>query len=173
MNKQKLIIVVIAMAISATFFTIDSQKAHAQEDNKSQRSNYFQDLSQYISQKFGIDKNKVQTAVDEYHNNHKLSLNQRQFKTEEQIVTEQKDRLDQFVKEGKITSAQENLILSELASLRQKYNHEILSNLSVEDRKTKMTEMRNEILTWAKANNIDSFYLNPGRGMQNGKHCAF
>jgi len=171
MNKQKIIVVIIAMAITATFFTIDSQKAYAQDKKGASQPNYFQDLSQYISQKFSLDKTTVEKAVNEYRDTKKLSSSPRPTKTEEQIVAEQKSRLDQFVKNGKITQEQQTLILNELSLLRSKYNFDMLKNLSIEERKAKMTEMRDEILSWAEANNIDSYYLNPS--FRNSKNIKY
>lgn len=113
MNKTKIIVVIIALAVMGTILT-DAPKAYAKEFAR----------------------------------------------TPNQITVEQKIKLDQFVKEGKINSFQETAIIGELALIRAKYSPELLRSLTPKERKAKITEMRNEIISWAKFNNIDSVYLN-------------
>ena len=72
------------------------------------------------------------------------------------------DKVVQLVKDGKITSDQETAIINELSALRVKYNFESLKNLTLEERKTQMETMRNEIVSWSQSQGIDSSYVSTG-----------
>ena len=84
--------------------------------------------------------------------------------------TSDKKRLDALVSQGKITQAQEDAIIAELATLRAKYP--VDPNATPEQRKTQMTNIQNDIKSWAKINGIDPTYIMPygqGRGIGVGR----
>src|SRR5579864_2495318 len=72
-------------------------------NNNSSSSNWFSGLVQYISQKFGLDQNQIKTAITDYNNQQKQNI-------EQKILDREKARLDKLVKDGKITSDQEQAI---------------------------------------------------------------
>jgi hypothetical protein len=147
--------VVPALAITIiSIFVLTATPAFAETKTN---NNPFSGLIQFISQKFGLDQNKVQTAVNDYKTQQKTTM-QREKQDNEQ------NRLDNLVKQGKITSAQEKLILDELKTLREKYNPAKLKDLTPEERKAQMDKEKAEIETWAKENNIDPKYITPGFG---------
>lgn len=148
-----------------------SPQAHAQGMTNTTHPNFFQGIIDFIAQKFGLDKTQVQSAVNDYRSQQKANT-PRPTMSPEDVAAREKTRLDQLVKDGKITSSQETAILSELATLRVKYNPDSMRNLSPQDRRTKMQQMRDEIINWAKSQGIDSSYVmsfGPMGGMGFGK----
>lgn len=139
---------------------VTAPQVHAQETN-SNHMNFFQGLIQSIAQKFGLDQTKVQSAVDDYNSQQKLKVQQR-------MQDKEKNRLDQLVKDGKITSAQEQAIITEFAALKTKYNPANLKNLTPEQRKAQFDAEQNEIKSWAQSQGIDPTLLLPGFGL--GRH---
>jgi hypothetical protein len=121
-------------------------------------------LIETIAQKFGLDQNKVKAIVNDYQTQQKKRMQKNMEKRQE-------DKLSQLVKNGKITDAQKQAIIKEMAALKAKYNPETMKNLTPEQRKTQRDEMRNEILSWAKANSIDESYMmgHPFKGGLRGK----
>lgn len=121
-------------------------------------------LIQFISQKFGLDKNQVQNAVNEYKNQVRASITPRPTLSPQDIQAREKSRLDYLVQRGKITADQKKAILDELTTIRSKYSLDNLKNLTPDQRRTKLQEMQNELKDWAKAHNIDQSFLVPGFG---------
>lgn len=122
-----------------------------------QTTNPFSDLVDRIAQKFGLDKTQVQSVFDQY----------RSDKRQQMITTMQqreKTRLDDLVKNGKITSAQEQAILDEQTALKNKYNPSTGNQLTPEQRKQQFESMQNDIKTWATSQGIDPSYVLPGFG---------
>ena len=75
----------------------------------------------------------------------------------EEMKQNHSERLDQAVTEGKITSEQKDQILAKLEDWHSK--KEDLMNLTPEERKTKMQEMRTELESWVDENGIDMSLL--------------
>jgi hypothetical protein len=164
MNTQKLFVSLSSVAmISTTLFAVP--KIYAQSPAAGIHMNFFQEFIQFISQKFGLDKTQVQSAVIDFKNQHKANITPRPTLSPQQITDREKSRLDLLVKDGKITPNQETAIMGELAALRTKYNLGSQKGLTPEERKTQMTAMRDEIVSWAKSQGIDSSYVMPGFGM--------
>lgn len=124
-------------------------------------------MVKYIADTFHLDQTQVKTAVTTYQTQH-----QAQHQTN--LDTREKTRLDQLVKNGKITTDQETAILAEEKTLQSKYNPANMKSMSAADRKAQFTAMQSDIQTWAKANNVDPKYLMPnfGMGMKMGMRRA-
>src|SRR4051812_11589028 len=164
MTSKKLVIsLAVAVLTAGTLFV--TPQAHAQGFG-GDGGNFFSGLIQFISQKFGLDKTQVQSAVNDYHQQNKANLTPRPSRSPEQVQALEQKRLDILVQQGKITSDQEKAILAELASIRSKYNPDSLKNLTPAERKAKMQEMRDELIAWAKSQGIDSSYVLPGFRME-------
>lgn len=144
---------------------IGPRQAHAQ-DTSNPKATFFEGLVQMIAQKFNLDKNKVQSVVNEYQD-------QQKSKMSENLQEREDNRLSQLVKEGKITSAQKVAIEKELATLKSKYNFQNLKNLTPAERKTQMQNFQNELKTWAESQGINLAYVGRfgfGMGMRGGMH---
>ncbi len=110
---------------------------------------------QQLAQKLGIDQSKVQQAVDQIKQDHKG-----------QMQTNFQSKLDQLVKDGKITQQQEQLILNKFQELSQ--NKQNWKNLTPDQRKAQMQQQRQDMQTWAQQNNIDLKSIFGGNGMMRG-----
>jgi len=152
MNIKNKILPAIAFAVLATSL-IGVSQAHAQTNN----NNFFSGLIQYISQKFGLDKSQVQTAVNDYQAKNQQNRQQNMQNKEQQ-------RLVALVKQGKITGDQEKAILAELNILRNKYKPDNSKTLTPEQRKQQMDQEQADLKAWAGANNIDINLIKPGFG---------
>ena len=147
----------------ATFIGVSTlvtkMPAFAQTPTPTQtKVNFFDGLVKYLADTFHLDQTQVKSAITTYHSQHKADM--------QQIRDDHmKTRLDQLVKDGKITQEQENAILAELNTLKSKYSPESMKDLSKDDRKTKFQQMQTEVQTWAKDHNIDPRYLMPEFGM--------
>ncbi len=135
-----------------------TSSVYAAEDNAT-HAGFFQNLVQFMSQKFGLDKTQVQNAMTEFHTQQRGSMTPRPTLTPQQMADKDKERLDALVSAGKITADQETQILAELASLREKYKPG-----STMDKKA----MHEETVEWAKSKGIDSSYVLPGPMMGRG-----
>lgn len=132
-----------------------------------QTSNYpISSIVQKITDKFGLNKSDVQAVFDQDRADKKTAM---KGKSEAQ--------LDQDVKDGKITEAQKQLIISkrkELETTRQnqmqnmqgKSKDEIKA--AMEANKATMKAERKSLEDWAKQNGIDVKYLLGGFGMHGG-----
>lgn len=162
MNKQKFTIALATITLLTTvLFATPAAFAAGPSTNSS--GNFFQGLISFISQKFGLDKTQVQTAINDYKTQNKPTP--KPTLTPDQIQAQEKTRLDKLVSTGKITSAQETLILAELTALRAKYDPAVFKNLTAAQRKQQLQAEQAEIKTWASANGIDPKYVMPGFGL--------
>lgn len=158
MNKKVfLILPIFAILAGGLLF---STKAIAEGNNNSSS------LVQKIADKFGLKKEDVQTVFDQ----------ERQDRQAE-MQAKYKSQLDQFVKDGKITEDQKQLILAkhkELQASRQS-NMGSMRNLTVEERKTAMEKQKSDLESWAKEKGIDIQYVTGfGFGMKgHGGHGGF
>jgi len=150
--------------------------AFAQTTNSSQHQGFFQGLIQFIEQRFGLDKTQMQSAVQQYQSQRSATITPRPTQTQQQMEDREKSRLDKLVSSGKITSAQETAILSELSSEQSKYNLSSLQSETPQQRKSTMQSMQSDLKSWAQANNINPMYVMPfggmrrGHGMMHGAH---
>ena len=123
--------------------------------------NFFIEMVDFISQKFGLDKAKVQSAMTEFHDKKKSEIQQNMQQREQ-------DRLTKLVTEGKITEAQKQAILTKLSSLKNKINKDTLKNMTPDQRKQYMQTQRDELKSWAQSQGIDPSILQPGLGRRGG-----
>ena len=161
-NKQfvsALAVVIVGSSLLST------TPAYAADSTSSQGGNFFSGLVQMIAQKFGLDKTQVQSAVDDYHTQKKADMQPVSPSQGGKNMQERVDnRLDQAVKDGKITSAQKDAIVAEQVMLKSKYDPAKLKDMTPEDRKKQLDAMKAEVDAWAKANGVDPNYLMPGFG---------
>jgi hypothetical protein len=94
-----------------------------------------------IAQKFNLNKQDVQAVFDQHHQ-------EREAARQQKLQT----ALDKDVSEGKITSAQETLILDKLKEL-QSYRDSLKSK-TPQERRQLMAQERSQLEQWAKDNNI-------------------
>lgn len=131
----------VAMSLAAitliTFAGTSAAKAASTGKNKS-------DLVEAIATKFNLKKSDVQQVFDE----------QRQ--------TQLKNRLDQAVKNGKLTTDQESKILAKYNELQPFITS--LQDKSEADRNAAIKAKMTELEKWAKDNNIPTSYLKMGPG---------
>lgn len=96
----------------------------------------------------------MQNVFDTYRQDHYNNFLQN-------LKDRQKRRLDQLVSDGKITSGQEQSILDEYQHLQSEYPLSSIQGLTQEQRKQKMSDIQNEINSWAQSQNIDPKYVLP------------
>lgn len=108
-----------------------------------------------IAQKFNLNAADVQKVFEEQHQAMKA---QHQAKA--------KENLDQAVKDGKLTQAQEDAIVAKRVEM--KTTMEGLKDKTEAERKTAMDANRDSLKQWATQNNIPEEYLRPGHGRPGG-----
>lgn len=106
-------------------------------------------LVQAIATKFNLQTADVQAVFDEQH-----------AAMETQRAADEKSRLDQAVKDGKLTQAQEDLIIAKQAE--EKTFMESLKDKSEADRRAALESHRTELEKWITANNIPKEYMRFG-----------
>ena len=165
MNKTSL------MAISATgimlvglsapkaaqaFWLFDMFDKEESVSTPSALPRFMQALIDRLAEKFNLDKNQVQQVITEV-----KTEKQQERRTEMQSKWEAK--LTEAVADGKITEAQKQLIITKHTEVQAKLLD--WQNLTFEERKTKLEELRNELKTWAEENTIPNpFQLMAGLG---------
>lgn len=99
-------------------------------------------LVQRIANYFSLDKNEVQKVFDE---NKADRINDRQQKLE--------TRLDQAVKDGKLTSEQKEKLLAKLKELQGQIKDDRVNDRK--EHRQQMQQNRDELKQWAKDNGIN------------------
>ena len=140
-NRNAVIVTssVVALA-SLALVSVSAPQAHA--------GNFLQDLAQ----KFGINKEQVKQFRQEH-------------RVENQAERQQKleARLNQDVQDGKITSAQKDMILVKAREMQSFM--ESLKDKSPQERRDAMKQKHEELKKWAEDNNIPKpFALNGPHG---------
>jgi len=161
MKKQKITITLAILTVLTTALLV-TPMAFAANGSTTSKPNFFQGLIQFIEQKFGLNQAQVQTAVNQYKAQVKATITPRPTLTPDQIQAQEKARLDKLVSSGKITSAQETLILNELSTLNGQYP---LTGLTGTQRRTQMQAMQTAFKAWATSNNINLAYIPMFGGM--------
>jgi polyhydroxyalkanoate synthesis regulator phasin len=114
-------------------------------------------LVDMIVQKFGLDKTQVQTLVDQFRTQRKSTM-------EAHRDSRIEDRLSTLVKDGKITEAQKQAILTKLATERAKHSAEELKNMTPQERNEAFQSEVSDLKTWATSQGIDPKYMMVGGG---------
>ena len=115
-----------------------------------------------LSSKFKLNKDEVKQVFEQHHK-------ERQAEHEKKIG----ERLQKLVDDGVITANQKSAIESKLAELKSNHetNKEKMEDLTPEQRKAKHDEMKADLESWAKDNNIDLSKLGGiFMGRQDGRH---
>lgn len=167
-SKKKIISIFAIVLIFGSIFALPQQAYAA--NGGFWGGNFFSGLIAFISQKFGLDKTQVQNAMQEYQVQVKATITPRPTMSPQDRQDREKKRLDNLVSSGKITTDQENAIISELETLRTKYNLGAQNNQTPVERKTQMDNMKNELDSWATSQGLDPKYVMPmfGRGRGGG-----
>jgi len=110
-------------------------------------------LATKIAQKFNLNKDDVQKVID-------------QNKTDHQAERQQKmeDRLNQAVKDGKITSAQKDAILAKMQDMKTYMDS--IKDKSADEKRSLMKTKMDELKQWTKDNNLTQYMpmMDGGRG---------
>lgn len=138
--------------------TMGAGVIHAQSTTK---HNPLNGLVNAIAQKFNLDPAAVQQVVDAQHI-------QMETQMHAQRATEQKTKLDQAVKDGKITQAQEDLIITKQAEMQTFM--ESLKDKTPAEREAAMKTQKDALKTWATQNNIPEQYIMGFGPGGRGKH---
>lgn len=133
MNKKMMIVPTI-FVLTVLFSTSASAQANKQT------------LSQKIAQKFGLKEGDVNEVFKEYQV-------ERNTQRQEQITL----KLDQMVKDKKITAEQKTAILAKLNDLWKRHmdNRDALRTMTPQQRKEEREKVRQELQDWANQHKID------------------
>ncbi len=112
-------------------------------------------LVQQLATKFNLKESDVQVVFDQYKQT-----------AEADREAKQTTRLDQAVKDGKLTAAQKDLILAKQKEVKAQMDALHNSTDAKADRKTAMDKIQTDLQSWAKQNSIDLKWVGPfgGRG---------
>lgn len=151
--SKKMVVPVVAVAlVGTTIFGVTQVSAQTSSTPN---------LVQMIAQKFGLDQSQVQAVFDQYKSEKQADMQQK-FQTK---ITK---RLDQAVKQGKITSVQERAIMAEIAKLKSEYNLASFKNLTPAERKQLLQKEKAEVDAWAKVEGVNPSYVLFMPGMRRG-----
>ncbi len=143
MLRKKFLLPVMVVTIgSAALFGV-SQVSAQNSDGRSE-------LVTMIAQKFNLDQSQVQQIFDQ----HKDQMHQK-------MQQKMEDRLNQLVKDGKLTETQKQAMLAKMNEERTNFNPESMKDLTPEERKEKMDQHRQEMEDWAKTQGIDLSLIKP------------
>lgn len=112
-------------------------------------------LVQAIATKFNLKTTDVQAVFDS-----------QKTEMDAQRTQDYKTSLDQAVKDGKLTQAQEDLLVAKQAE--EKTFMDSLKSMSATDRQTAMQTHMTDLKKWATDNNIPQEYLPMGPGGRGG-----
>lgn len=166
MTKQAVLTAVAVAVIGAGTFAASS--AFAQSSTTVEKDT-MSSLAQKIADKFGLNKADVEAVFE-------ADRKERHKK----MKTAYSAQLDQYVKDGKITEAQKQLILEKHNELEAKHQSlmQDMQNMTADERKSAMQKEKQALSEWAKENGIDLQYLMPfrvkvgGHGMKGEKPFA-
>ncbi len=131
---------------------IGVNQANAQTQNNPMSS-----LIEKIAFKFNLNKADVQAVFDQDRADH-----------ESERESQYEDQLSQYVKEGKITQTQKQLILAKHKEMIANHQSEMQNNqnLTKEEKHAARDKKQRELKDWATQNNIDIKYLMPFGGRE-------
>jgi Spy/CpxP family protein refolding chaperone len=154
MLRKKFLLPVMVVTIGSAALFGASQVSAQNSDGRSE-------IVTMIAQKFNLDQSQVQQVFDQ----HKEQMHQK-------MQQKLEDRLNQLVKDGKLTETQKQAIIAKMNQEKSNFKPESMKDLTPEQRKEKMGQHRQEMEDWAKAQGIDLSLIKPlkmGRGMH-GMH---
>lgn len=136
-------IVVGAVVVASLLLMTGAYSVYAANTESTQK---YPPIVEKLVQAFNLDRNKVDKVLGEY-------------KQEREVQHKARlgERLDQAVKDGKITEKQKEAILKKMDEMKSKL--EELKNLSPEDRREELEKLRTDLQTWAKENGIDQQFM--------------
>jgi len=140
MKKTTLVAGLLVLTVIGTLGAVSLTKVYAEDSVQTKT------LLQTIVEKFNLNSEEVQKIVDEYRSERSSDRKQ-----------ELAEKLDYLVYKEKITDDQKSKILAKYDEVKDKMNE--FWKLSVEERKTKLDELRDELESWAESNNIDTKYV--------------
>ncbi len=152
MNKIKTLVITTVAAVGIT--VVGTGIIHAAQTTNG-RTDYMSSLVSAIAQKFNLSQSDVQKVFDE-----QKQVMQTQMQTDR--VAQQKNVLDQDVKNGKITQTQEDAIIAKQKEVQTFMDS--LKDKSQTDRESAMKTETTSLQQWAKDNSIDEHYVMLGRG---------
>lgn len=161
MNKKKMIAAAIASLGIASVIGVGTVAAQGANSTN---------LAEQIATEFNLNKNDVQKVIDQNHDARHEEM--------EQKVAE---RLQAAVDAGKLTTEQKDMILAKMEELHEsrEAKREEMQNMTRDERRAAMQAQREELLQWAKDNNIPVDYLmfggrghGPGPGGMRGQGPA-
>ena len=145
--KKLTLPVVVALVIGAGLLTTGTTFAQSVNGSKT-------NLISELAQKLGVDQSKVQQAFDDIKKEHQTN-----------IQNKMQSNLDALVKSGKITSAQEQAILAELATQKTKYDPSTLQGKTAAERKQFFSNEQTELKNWLSSQGLDYATIFPKAGM--------
>jgi competence protein ComGC len=152
--KKTLLIPALALTMAGTVLFATNQ-VNAQGTDRQTT------LVQKLADKFGLNKDEVQAVFD-------------QEKTDRQADRQNKfgARLDQLVKDGKITEAQKQLILDKFKTIEadRAAKMEQMKSMTPDQRKAAMKADHEALQKWASDNGIDLKSVFGGFGHRMGGH---
>ncbi len=151
--KNKLLLPVLAFVLGGLIvFGVSKVQAENQQVK-------FPPIIQKLVERFGLKESDVQTV-----------LNEVRRERQQQMQTRLEERLNQAVKDGKITESQKQAILAKHKELQEKrlQNKQDWQNMTPEQRRQAMQEQSQELKSWASQNNIDLEYFFGWGGMKRG-----
>lgn len=155
MNAKKPLIV----AGVATTLAVGGMSLVSADTTSSSSDNPMSSLVDAIASKFNLKKSDVQAVVDANRQQH-----------EQQRQQKMTDKLNQLVSDGKLTSAQKDLIVAKQAEVKTFMDS--LKGKSESDRRSAMKTERDNLKSWAQQHNIPTqdlrFVMPFGHGGRGG-----
>lgn len=152
MNKKHYIAAAIIAIVGASIIGAGSVAAQNADENRVS-------MVKQLAQKLGIEEHKVQSAMDAIHT-------ERQGAMQKQM----EEKLNQAVKDGKLTEAQKKLMIQKHAEIKaeRESHRETMKNMTPEQRKIEMEKHQAELQTWAQDNGIDMSLFTGDMGKKGG-----
>ncbi|MEW6447300.1 MAG: hypothetical protein AB1426_04310 [Bacillota bacterium] len=156
LKSAAFVVVLACVSVLLGAYGLSAMAAETQADYN------FPPVIQKLIDKFNLDPAKVNEVLQE-------DRKEREAKR----LSIFKDRLEQAVKDGKLTEKQREAILSKRSELQAKLQN--LRDLSPEERHEALKQLRDEMEKWAKENGIDVKWLlmEKGRGFGPRGFCGF
>jgi len=154
MNFGKKVLLTTAAVVGGAVMV--SQTVTAQEMPTEQLTQ----IVERIAAKLNMQPSQVQSVLDEMRS-----------EKQAEMQTNLEERLTQAVADGKITEAQKQAILAKHKEMQTRM--QALKDLSLEERKTEMEKIHEEMKTWAEENDIDFPYMGFGRGFHRGMKMGY